>query len=100
MYNVSDRPADVVCSLPRSPLDPVARDAGFWIDGDGAHTSCTLTSYDFNGTFLGSKTFFNSPEHYDMLLVLPAAQASYYAYTYLWCQIPPGGVLRGVTSVQ
>jgi hypothetical protein len=101
MYNLSQsQQADVVCSLPRSPLASGATVAGFYVDGDGAGTSCTVLSYDFTGAFLGSNFFFGSAAHYDTFLSLPAAQATFYAYTYLWCQIPPGGVLRGVTAIQ
>jgi hypothetical protein len=95
----------VVCGLPRSPLPAGSSVAAFYVDGDnfnGAITVCTVASYDYTGTFLGSYAFDASEAHYDRYVTLPAAQVPYYAYTYLICTLPANGngVLRGVTSLQ
>ncbi|HKE95404.1 MAG TPA: hypothetical protein VKB34_13915 [Povalibacter sp.] len=89
----------VVCSIPRSPLQSNIP-AGFYIDGDGAGTSCTLYVYNYTGDFLGGVSFTNSAAKYDAYLSLPFQQVPFYAYTALWCYLPPSGILRGVTSLQ
>jgi hypothetical protein len=94
----------VVCGLPRSQL-PAGSAAAFYVDGDnfnGAITVCTVASYDYTGTFLGSFGFDLTQAHYDQYVTMPAAQVPYYAYTYLICTLPANGngILRGVTSLQ
>ena len=92
----------VVCSLPHSPL-AVGLDAAWFVDGSngvGTTTSCALASYNYNGVFLGSANFDNSLTVYDQYLFLPAAQVPYWAYTNLWCQLPPGASLTGVAVIQ
>jgi len=87
-----------VRSIDTTPTGFVA----FYVDGDnfaGGTTTCTLYSFDFTGTFLGSVQTQSSAQSYDMYLTLPAAQASFWAYTSVFCEIPPAGRLRGVTSV-
>jgi len=95
----------IVCALPRSPLQPGATFGGFYIDGDnffGATTSCTITSVDYTGLFLGSSTVSSTALSFDMFVTLPAAQLPTYAYTYLICRLGKFGnsTLRGVTSLQ
>jgi hypothetical protein len=95
----------VVCSVPRSPLAVGATSGSFYVDGDnfsGATTSCTLYSYNYDGTYLGSVGFSAAELHFDRLVTLPAAQLSMWAYVYMECAIPGNQVsqIRGVTSVQ
>ena len=95
----------IVCSLPRSPLASGATVAAFYVDGDnlnGATTQCGVFSYDYTGTLLGAFIFDATEPHFDRYVALPAAQVTYYAYTYLICTLPPGGngIVRGVTSLQ
>jgi hypothetical protein len=95
----------VTCNLPRAPLPTGATSGGFYVDGDnfeGGTAVCTISSFDYTGTFLGSASFSASEEHFDRLLSLPAAQLPFYAYTYLFCGLSSNGtsVLRGVTSLQ
>jgi hypothetical protein len=87
-----------VRSIDTTPTGIVA----FFVDGDnfvGGTTTCTLYSYDYTGTFLGSVQGQSSARSYDMYLTLPPEQASFWAYTSVACEIPAGGRLRGVTSV-
>lgn len=93
----------VVCSVPHSPLS-VGLDAAYFVDGGsggaGTTVSCALASYNFDGVFLGSANFTSSATVFDQYLFLPAAQVPYWAYTNLWCQLPPGGSLIGVAVIQ
>lgn len=102
--NVASLPY-IVCSLPRSPLQPGATFGGFYVDGDnwfGATTTCTVWSVDYTGLFLGSATASSSAPAFDMYLSLSSAQLPTWAYTYLTCRLAKWGnsALRGVTSVQ
>ena len=95
----------ISCSVLRAPLPTGATSGSFYIDGDsrnGAWTVCSLASYDFTGTFLGSVSFSSPGPAVDILLTLPAAQLGYWAYTGITCVLPPNGngTLRGVTSLQ
>jgi len=95
----------VTCSVPRAPLPAGATVGGFFVDGDnmnGGTAACTLFSVDFNGTFLGSISFSASEPHFDRFVGLPAAQLTFYAYTYLLCSLSSNDstLLRGVTSLQ
>lgn len=90
----------VVCSVPHSPIVSGTTTASFFVDGDGAGTTCSLYSLNYDGTFLGSASFSGSQATYDAFLSMPAAQVPYYAYVYLECFLPVGGFLRGVTSLQ
>jgi len=92
----------VVCSVPHQPL-AVGLDAAWFVDGSAGITapiSCSLASYNFNGEFLGSADFSTTSLTFDQYLSLPAAQVPYWAYTQLWCQLPPGAALFGVTVIQ
>jgi hypothetical protein len=94
----------VDCSVPRGPLAATATIASFFIDGDnfvtGSSTTCVLASFDYTGTLLGSVSVTSALLHYDMLVSLPVAQASFFAYVSVFCSIPPAGRLRGMTSMQ
>jgi len=95
----------ISCAIPRSPLASTATSGSFYIDGDsqnGQWMVCSLASYDFTGTFLGSSSFSSPGPAFDILLSLPAAQLGYWAYTGIICVLPPNGngTLRGVTSLQ
>jgi len=95
----------VTCNLPRAPLPTGATSGGFYVDGDnadGGTAVCTIYSFDYTGTFLGSASFTASEAHFDRFVSLPAAQLPFYAYTYLFCGLSANGTtaLRGVTSLQ
>jgi hypothetical protein len=97
------QPLLVVCSLPRSPLPSGLTFGTFYIDGDnfGATTSCTISSFDYTGAFLGSASFSTFLPKYDWSLTLPLAQLGYWAYTEVSCMLPANGagILRGFTAV-
>jgi hypothetical protein len=93
----------VLCPIPRSPLASGATQGSFFIDGDndnGGSTTCSLVTFDFSSqNLLGASTFTVSGT-YDKFVSLPAAQLPTFAYAGLFCTLPPGAQLRGVTSVQ
>jgi hypothetical protein len=81
----------VTCSVRRSPN--LGTTGGlFYVTGDNrdgmSTTTCTLFSYDYTGAFLGSASFTRSAPHYTQILVIPAAQLGYWAYTSLTCLLP------------
>ena len=105
--NAAARP--VVCSLPRSPLAAGAIPE-FFVDGQnntGASTSCTLTVYDFLGTFKQSQSFTESapatgPRNWDHLVQFAANAVTTFDYVSVLCTLPgnANGLIHGVTSVQ
>jgi len=95
----------VSCSIPRAPLDAGAQFGHFYIDGDnlfGGTTSCSVMSYDYIGRFLGSREFTTTAKTYDMWVEFPASMLPQWAYTTLFCSIPPNwsGQIRGFASFQ
>lgn len=89
----------MVCHVLRSPIATTGGVAAFFVDGDGAGTSCVFASYEYTGALLGTVTVTSSTATYDLYASLTQAQAPYYAYIYLYCVVPPGGTLRGVTAI-
>ena len=103
--NLNVNPRAVICSVPRSPLAAGATSGVFFVDGrntGGASTTCTLSSFNFNGTFLGSTSFTSAAATYNQFLSLPSAQLGTFAYVSVLCTLPgnANGVLFGVTSFQ
>lgn len=101
LKNVNSAPRSVVCPISRSPLP--SGNASFYVDGSnpsGSSTTCTISSYNFNGTFLGSSTFTDSAANFDHLVSLPAAQVPTFAYVSALCTLPASGMLRGITALQ
>ena len=100
--------AVVQCPIPRSPLASGATSASFFIDGKtpaSASTSCTVTSYNFNGAIEGSVSFTETnanatPLTFDHFVTFPAAQMTSFAYVSVFCNLVAGGTLFGVTSLQ
>ena len=95
----------VTCSIPHSPLASNATSGSWYVDGDnlaGASTTCWVASYNYTGDLLGTTSFTSSAPHYDVLLIMPAAQLGIWAYTSLTCALPAhaNGLLRGVTIMQ
>jgi hypothetical protein len=96
--NINPSPRPVVCAVPRSPLQPTATAAQFFIDGvnaAGTTTSCTLFVYTFGGAISQSSTF-TLPGFVSLPLIGP------FDYVSVLCTLPgnPGTVLFGATSVQ
>ena len=98
-------PRFVTCSVPRSPNLGVTGGL-FYVTGDNrdgmSTTSCTLFSYDYTGVFQGSVSFTRSAPHYTQILLIPAAQLGYWAYTSLTCLLPENGraTIESVIAVQ
>jgi hypothetical protein len=96
----------IACSVPRSPLVTLGTTGAFVVTGDNrdghATTTCTLSSYEFTGTFLGSTSFTTSTAHYAVILTLPVAQLGYWSYTSMTCLMPEfaQATLESVVSVQ
>lgn len=94
---------DVLCSVPRTPLDAGSTRANLYVDGNntgGASTTITLLSYSWEGLPLGSSTVTTNVATYDEFLTLPAAQANEFAYFHLLVKLPTNkrGTLRGFSS--
>lgn len=105
----TEHTVSIVCDVTRSPLIAGATSGGFYMDGDNLNvggnvwfTACTLNSYDYTGVLLGSVGFQSQAPSYDVYISLPAAQLPTYAYTSLFCVLPPHGIgrIRGITSLQ
>lgn len=97
--NVNSR--DVVCAVERQPAAPTSSEQDFFVDGDnlnGKSTSCTISSYEYNGGFLGSKSFTTNSVAYDVQLIMPLTMVTQYAYLSMTCTLPGSnnGTLRGV----
>lgn len=95
----------VTCTIPRSPLVAGALNAYFYVDGvlslGNGPLACSLVSTEFNGTVLGSTSFVvNYNDMFDQLMALPAGQVTTWAYTHLFCSLPPTGRILGVASLQ
>ncbi len=103
--NYATSPRSVICPVPREPLASGATTGYVYVDGSnaaGTSTSCTLSSYNYNGTFLGSVSFTSSAATYDNGLSLTSAQLSTFAYTAVLCTLPAnsGSTIFGVTAIQ
>jgi len=91
----------VICPITRSPTS--TNQVSVYIDGfasSGNTVSCTLYSYDYNGTFLGSQSF-PTPRTgtFDQHL---AVAGSYWGNASVLCLLPgnAGGIIYGVEVVQ
>jgi hypothetical protein len=95
----------LACPISRSPLASGLTNAVTFIDGkqpSGNTMSCTVQSYDFTNTFLGSTTVSATTATFDMAASLPAANAPTFAYFIASCLLNTGGnqKLLGFTTVQ
>jgi hypothetical protein len=95
----------VTCSVPRTPQTSGAATATFYVSGnniDGrSTTTCTLSSYEYTGTLVGSVSFTTSAAHYKQLVEMPAWQLGPWAYTSLTCLLPPNNraTIDGVVAL-
>jgi hypothetical protein len=99
----------VTCSVPRPPLDPGATTGSFFVDGynpdDGTTTTCVLFSYDYTLNLLGTASFTSSPSssaarRYTGYISWPPALLPHWVYISVRCDLPPDGILLGVTVLQ
>jgi len=93
----------VICPVARSPLTGTS--GGFYVSGAnaaGTTTSCTLYSWEYNGTFKAAKSFSSSAARYDNYLSFTNVELPYGGFTSLMCYMPPnsGSVLRGIAAYQ
>jgi len=91
--NINASPRSIICPLVRAPTS--TNSAAVYVDGyhSGSQTTtCTLYSYNYNGTYLGSVSFTQTGSGaFDRYLSLPAPQAPTYATLSVLCTIPGGG---------
>lgn len=104
VVNTSGADLTVFCSIPRSPLASGATGGTFFIDGAnspfGSTTSCSIFVFDFTGAFLGASGASSTAATYDLTITMTSAQLPFFGYSVAQCQLPSGGSLMGVTSVQ
>jgi hypothetical protein len=98
-------PVTVSCALPRMALLGNETIYQFWFDGDnrsGAQTPCTVSAYEFTGTFIESASINATAATYDAVLDnVPFGPKGRWAYTAVVCQLAAHGTatLRGITWV-
>jgi hypothetical protein len=96
----------VACAIPRLPQSLGTTSGFFTVTGHnhdgGATMTCTITSYDTFGTFLGAFTFTASGTHFAQQIIVPESQLPYWAYPSLVCALPVNGraTLESVVQVQ
>jgi hypothetical protein len=95
-------PREIACAVARTSPTTGPDGLGFFVDGSNNFsqtTSCTIYSYDFTGSFLGSAQFSSTSANYDNFLSLPPANTPAFAYIGMICTIPgnTNGTMRGVT---
>ena len=99
----------VICPVPRSPLTGTPTPT-FYVDGSnnpGTSTTCTVTVYNFLGTFVSSQSFTQSVPstgttlNWDQPVTFPTPPSTF-DYVSLLCFIPAngGGLIHGATAVQ
>lgn len=91
----------VICPITRSPTS--TNQVSVYVDGfaaSGKTISCTLYSYDYNGTFIGSQSF-PTPRTgtFDQYL---SVAGRYWSNASVLCLLPAsaGGIIYGVEVVQ
>jgi hypothetical protein len=99
--NLNAAPRQVICAVPRSPLQAGASSL-FFVDGTntGANaTSCTFFTYSFTGAPIQS-FFFTRTGTYDQPVSIP--NVATFDYADVVCTLPAsgGGTLFGVLSIQ
>jgi hypothetical protein len=104
VYNYSGGNLGVACPVVRTISAPAGGNYSVWVDGTtaaGTNGSCTLYSYNYNGTFMGSVSTGALPAgNFTRLLTLTAAQVPYYSSQMVYCYLPPNGAVRDVEPVQ
>jgi len=99
-FNYSGASLGVACPVVRTVAAPAS---GFsvWVDGTASTgtVSCTLYSYNFNNTYLGSVSF-SATGTFDQLLTLPQAQVPTYSSQVVYCYLPANGGVFDVEPVQ
>ena len=99
-WNYSGFSMGVACPVIRTVAAPAG---GFsvWVDGTAAAgtASCTLYSYNYDNTYMGSISF-SATGKFDRLLTLPSAQVPTYSTQMVYCYLPVNGGLFDIEPVQ
>jgi len=100
VYNYSGAYMSVACPVVRTVAAPAA---GFsvWVDGTASTgtASCTMYSYNYNNTYLGSISF-SATGIFDRLITLPQSQVPTYSSQVVYCYMPANGALFDIEPVQ
>ena len=102
--NLNASARSIICPIVRAPTS--TNSIAVYVDGyhyGTQTTTCTLYSYNYNGTYLGSTSFTQTGTGaFDRYLSLPSAQAPYYAAASLLCTIPGGanGIIYDIDVIQ
>jgi hypothetical protein len=100
VFNYSGSAMGVACPVVRTVAAP-ATGFSVWVDGTASTgtVSCTLYSYNFNNTYLGSVSF-SATGVFDQLLTLPQSQVPTYSSQVVYCYLPANGGLFDIEPVQ
>jgi hypothetical protein len=95
----------LACPVSRSPIAAGESYQFVYIDGHqpaGQTMSCTVQSYNYNNTLLGSYAVSSTSGTFDMGVAVPAAAATQFAYYIASCFLNTGGnqKLLGFTVYQ
>ena len=97
----------MTCPVVRSPIAPGNSTADFYVDGNtnliipGHSTvSCSLSSQDYTGIPLASRSFTVTDQAFDVFLSFSVTEVPYWAYVSLGCEIYEPSVLLGITALQ
>lgn len=105
--NLAASSRDIICAIPRSPLNSPPSPT-FYVDGHnnaGTSTTCTVTVYSFGGIVRSTQTFTENGGTGGLTWDFPVTlspQPDFFDYASLLCLIPAsiGGSIFGVTAVQ
>jgi hypothetical protein len=100
VYNYSGAALGVACPVVRT----VAAGAGgysVWVDGTASTGTayCTLYSYNYDGTYLGSVSF-SATGTFSRLVTLPQSQVTTFSSQVVYCSLPNNGGLFDIEPVQ
>jgi hypothetical protein len=98
--NNSTAAREVVCPLVRAG-EVVGPTFGIYIDGrfPSGSGSCTMYSYTYTGTLLGTVSTGALTQTFDRYIELPASQVPAYSYQSVYCTVPAKGVIWGINPV-
>jgi len=102
--NINAYPRPVICSVPRSPLPPVAR-AGFWVNGNNSAdttTYCTVFVTSYLGRPVASMSLTGTAGDWDRFVEFGADVVTMFDYVSMLCTLPgnAAGQIYGITARQ
>jgi hypothetical protein len=100
VYNGSGAGMYVTCPVVRT-VNALSTGYYVWVDGNAGSgtTTCSLYSYNFNGSYIGGVSF-SATGVFDKTLMLTQAQVPTYSSQSLLCYVPAGGSMYDVEPVQ